>query len=216
VLQDGRGCDDGAVPPRRTTLLLAGLVAVEIATHLLGFGIWRGRVGALNSDSEAGVFMWFGTVAVGAAAIGAVLRRRWLVAALLAFLCVGDGLHLSHSLRHGMFVYAPVLLVAALLLWRRGSRELRVGVLVLALSLVIHKLGPPLLARFGWGPADWAYQVKIAFKQGTQLGGWALIAVALLRRPREERVGGLVEQAGVRAERRRPLPLAERDPVELV
>jgi hypothetical protein len=201
---------------RTTLLLVAGLLAVEVATHLIGFGVWGGRVDALNSDSDGGIFQWAGTVAIGAAAVGATLRRRPLLAALLAFLCVAGVLHLSDSMRHWAAVYGPVLLLAALLLWRRGSRELRAGVLVLALSLAIHELGPPLLSRLGWGPADWAYQVKIALKQGTQLVGWALVAIALLRRPREDGVGELVVQPRVRAERRERPALTEHDPFELV
>jgi hypothetical protein len=200
---------------RSVVLFVLALLAAAVATHLLGFGVWGNRIDALNSDSEGGVFQWLGTLAVLAAALGAALHRRLLLAALLAFLFVGGVLHLSDSMAHWALVYAPVLALAALLLWRDGSTEVRVGVVVLALSLGIHELGPPLLARLGWGPADWAYQVKIAFKQGTQLVGWALVATALLRRG-QNRVGKLVEQPRVPGKRIEAVPLAERDPVELV
>jgi hypothetical protein len=173
----------------RTALAVAAvLVAAEALGHLLDFGVWGLRIQALNADAENGMGPWIASLAIfvaaGAATVRALGARRRdfaALAAILGFLAIGGRLDLRSSVPHWMLLYAPLLAAAAVLVWRLVPEPIaRIGLAALALSLVIHVAGPPLLARLGWGPASWAYQVKIAIKEGTELAGWTLVAAALL------------------------------------
>jgi hypothetical protein len=170
----------------------AALVVAETAAHLVDFGVYGLRVGLLDADSDAGLFPWLETLLLVAGALLAVTRARtapvhgWRFAALaagLAFVAAGSRLHLRDT-AEGPWLYAPVLAAVALLLWAalpgRQARPFVVAALAcLAVSLGIHELAPPLLARVGSGPGDWVYEVKIALKQATELAGWTLVACAL-------------------------------------
>jgi hypothetical protein len=176
------------------------LVVAQTAAHLLDFGVWQLRVQALDADAAGGVFPWISTGVLGAGAVAAALQRErragfTALAAILALLAVHMELDLRAAVPHWSAAYVPLLAVAAYLIWTlpigaEGARAVaRCGLVVLAFSLVVHLLGPPLLARLGWGPDDWAYQVKVVVKQGSELGGWTLVAAALLSGARVRRRG---------------------------
>jgi hypothetical protein len=61
----------------------------------------------------------------------------------------------------------------------RARRVVRGGLWLLAASLVIHRLGPPVLDVIGADHTHWQYQVKVALKEGTQVGGWLLLAAGV-------------------------------------
>jgi hypothetical protein len=57
---------------------------------------------------------------------------------------------------------------------------IRLGLVLLVLSLFAGRLAEPVLSRGGWGPGEWPYELKVIAKQGAELGGWMLIAFALV------------------------------------
>jgi hypothetical protein len=82
-------------------------------------------------------------------------------------------------------VYAPLLGPAALILWtgvagRASRRTARAGVVVLGLALALRVVALAAELVFGHLSHDSTKQVALAAKQGLQLGGWVLIAGALL------------------------------------
>jgi hypothetical protein len=82
-------------------------------------------------------------------------------------------------------VYAPLLLPAALILWTgvagRPSRPTaRAGIVVLGLALGVRVVALAAKLVFGHLPHGRAQEVAVAAKQGLELGGWILIAAALL------------------------------------
>jgi hypothetical protein len=173
--------------------LAAVLVAADVSVHLVDVRTLHGRVPALDSDTDVSVFFAVET-AVLAFAVGLCLVRaarrihtaRYLaLAAGFAFVLVGSRLHLRDKLSAWPVVYLPVLAAIVVLLWttlpREGpARRLAVAAFaVLAASLAIHELAPPLLERIGWGPGSWGYDIKVAFKQALELGGWTLAACSL-------------------------------------
>ena len=78
-----------------------------------------------------------------------------------------------------MLAGIAVLLLVATPAGTPARRLVLAALVLLAVSLVIHELGPPLLRRLGWLPGDFVYELKIALKGSLELGGWALAALAL-------------------------------------
>jgi hypothetical protein len=184
----------------------AAVVLALTAGQLIDFWAYNLRVAALNSATDSSVFTWFGGLAMLVAAVSfsvlAVrvpeLRRTCVaLAALFAFLLVDNRTQLHHRLPHGTALLLPVLAVVLVLLLRVGrvaprriERLLQAAVICLAVSLVVHVLGPPALAAVGWHSGDWQYQIKIAVKEGTELAGWILAcfgALGLARSARRRR-----------------------------
>ena len=194
-----------------TAVTVTGLiVAAQIASHLVDFGVYDLRISVVNANSDGNLFSWVGALAAAAAFAAATVdavaapagrAERSLLAAILGFVVIDNRLHVHDHIELLPLVYVPLLGVAAVLMWRMvaaHSREERLtllaGVASLGISLVIHELGPPLLARLGWGPGEWMYQVKIALKEATELTGWLLVAFALTGAARAE----LLARRGVR------------------
>jgi hypothetical protein len=182
--------------PLRPWLVAAGLVvAVEMATHLVDFGADDLRIKLLDSAYE---WSWSHLVATAAFATAAVLgfagahrsaghRRAWrTIGGLFAFFFVDNVTRLHEHVAHWPVIYAPLLgvlmLSLAVVAWNTDQQRIVVGALTLLLaSLAIHVLGPSAVRALGWGPDSWAYQVKVALKEGSELAGWVLLLPPLAR-----------------------------------
>jgi hypothetical protein len=78
-------------------------------------------------------------------------------------------------------------LALVLFLALSGTRQLtppctaliRVGCALLVCSIVIHLFGAQVLGAFGWSFSSWPYQIKIAFKEATEIAGWLLLGSGL-------------------------------------
>jgi hypothetical protein len=188
---------DSARAARTPVLLVAVLVAADVAVDLIGFA--TGHAGGISdADSATGISGWVATVVLAAAAgFAVVLARRRpvlvLLAASLVFVLVSARVYLRDHLGAWPAVYVPVLAGIAVLLLvatPAGSpaRRLALAALVLlGISLFLHELGPPLLRRLGTVPGDFVYELKIALKGSLELGGWALAALALAYTAASER-----------------------------
>jgi hypothetical protein len=182
----------------RYAALVAGVaMAAVAATHLLDFGAYDLRYGALDANLSVS---WSHVLAHGVLALAAAVcvagawrarppRAVWIVSgALFAVLFLDEvsGLHVQvDALRHGKILYAPALLVLVLCVWRltfasaRLASALVAGALLLA-SYAIHVLEPHSIVRaLGWGTGGWAVEVLVALKEGMELAGLLLVLLAL-------------------------------------
>ncbi len=172
----------------------AGMV---MATQLLDFEAWHLRVRLLDSSYE---WSWSHLVSTGAMGAGAVLcalgahagapgrrRRAWRVAALLFAVLLADSISRLHEhVPHWPVVYAPIVAglgaaVVVVAAGRPAARLVVAAVALLCLSLVIHVVGPSAVRALGWSPYGFAFQVKVALKEGSELGGWVMLLIALAR-----------------------------------
>jgi hypothetical protein len=170
-------------------------LALESAIHLANFGLDDLRIRMLDSNYE---WSYSHLLATGAFATGAVTsviaarsgvrraRTWWTAGALFAFLAVDGATRIHEHIPAWPVVYAPVLvcLCVAVASLAEGTDEepvVRAGIALLALSIVIHVFGPGVVHRLGWSPEGWAYQSKVALKEGTELAGWVLLVPALVR-----------------------------------
>lgn len=169
-------------------------LALETATHLLDFGVYDFRIRLLDSSYE---WSWSHLAATAAFAACAVIgaraaiaatghrRRAWsTIWAAFSLLLVDNVTRLHDRIGFWPAIYAPLLLAVcvALATVARGTERERVvqaGIGLLFGSLVVHVLGPSVVSLMGWGPGTWAYQVKVAIKEGTELAGWLLLVPAL-------------------------------------
>jgi hypothetical protein len=185
------------VPGGAFTIAGAGFVAV-VATHLIDFGTDQLRAGMFNADSDASwshlLVAAILVAATAAAAVGAWRatdqRRLWTGAlAVLAFLAIDEVTPLHKHVDNvswGKALYAPILLILGVCVWRLSARTsqqkiLRVGLATLVISFAIHVFGVHVVNALGWGTGSWAYQVKVALKEGSELAGWFLVLVGLWR-----------------------------------
>ena len=189
-------------------MLPAGVVALAvIATNLVNYGA---RLHSDLLDANAGTSWSHRAVAATLAAGGMVAllgalraevrRAAWSTAAgalIALFVVESSSLHVQvDKLSYGKLIYAPLLCAFALSAWRLagGASQaplVRVGLAALALSYVVHLLGSDVVEALGWSSGSWAYQAKVGLKEGTELGGWLVILVALWR------AAHLVERLGV-------------------
>jgi hypothetical protein len=178
------------------------IVVAVSAAQLINYGFFDQRIPALDPASDGGVFGWVGDIALAAAAVSAwVLAARMrsarpvavVLAALLTFLAVDDVVRLHDHIPHWLAFYLPVLAAAfvCLVAVARGSRGqgpvvldrlIGTGVVLLVFSFLLHLFGRRLLLELGLSDtAGLAYQTKAAVKHGTEVVGWLLIALGLLR-----------------------------------
>lgn len=186
-----------AQPVHRIGLILGVALLAVIATHLVGFAVDHPEPGWLNASASSSWSHRAVAVALAAATVACLWGARtrgergaWLLAALiLGFLAIDEltSLH-AHvdEATWGKALYAPVLLVLGLSLWRLAVGTDQRGILAaalitLAVSFVIHVFGAHVVEALGWGTGSWAYQVKVALKEGTELAGWLLVLTVLLR-----------------------------------
>jgi hypothetical protein len=171
--------------------------ALVLATQLLDFEAWNLRVRLLDSAYE---WSWSHLVSTGAMGAGAVIcalgarsarpgRRRlaWRVAAAMFAVLFADSVTRLHEhVPHWPVVYAPIVgaLAAAVVVVAAGRPAARLVVAAVALlcvSLAIHVAGPHVVRALGWSPYGVAFQVKVALKEGSELGGWVMLLTGLAR-----------------------------------
>jgi hypothetical protein len=186
------------------------VVLAGSAAQLIDYGFFGQRIGLLDSETGGGVFGAVGDIALATAAGAAwVLTARarsahWVTATLallLTFLAVDKVTRLHEHIPHWLAFYLPVLAAAFLCLVSvarglSGRPRFRVdhgkgrvamdqligtGLVLLAFSLLVHVFGDRLLVEFGASATGWAYQVKAVAKHGTEVAGWLLTALGLLR-----------------------------------
>jgi hypothetical protein len=94
--------------------------------------------------------------------------------------------HIGESLPHWRLLLLPPLGLALVLLWREASRLdplaarlCRAGCVLLVSAFALHVFGGPGLHHLGVHDDSWLYQVKIALKEGLEIGGWLLVATGL-------------------------------------
>jgi Ca2+/Na+ antiporter len=187
------------------------IVLAGSAAQLINYGFFDQRIQALDSGSDGGVFGAIGDIALAVAAVSAWLvaaRVRsersvaGVLAGLLTFLAVDKAVRLHDHIPHWLAVYLPVLFVSFVCLVAvardiprrprhridRGvgrvvvDRLIGVGLLLLIFSFLLHLFGERLLLVLGVSnTTGLAYQVKAVVKHGTEVAGWFLIALGLLR-----------------------------------
>ena len=183
----------------QTTLHLVGLFA-------LGGDFEPFDVGSDHGLAAAAMVVAGGSAALAALALS--LRHRARIEALLlaglavalAFFAVDRVTGWHDRLAYGLasvvdlprvgawptpLVYAPLLGPAALILWsgvagRSSQRTARAGIILLGLALALRPIALVSRLVFGHLRHGTAYEIAVATKQGLELGGWVLIAGALL------------------------------------
>ncbi len=178
------------------------IVVAVSAAQLINYAFFSHRIPALDPASDGGVSGAAGNIALAAAAVSAwVLAAHMrparlaavVLAALLTFLAVDDVVRLHDRIPHWLAFYLPVLAavficLAAVARGHRGAgpavvdRLIGAGLLLLLCSFSLHVLGRRLLLDLGLSDtAGLAYQTKAAVKHGTEVAGWLLITLGLLR-----------------------------------
>lgn len=209
-----RDADPGAVAERLCAagILLAAvafcaLLLAQIANH----AVFGGDVWTLNPGTEGNVWTWASSVATFAAGFVVLLRaivleeRRttyaWLAAALM-FFSLDDAVEVHERAgrwvgtraledapgyihnRTWLVLYVPLLVFAALTLWResegsdRPRRTLRLGLYLLVAAVATEALGvatKPLERR---GTA-WPDILRVGVEEGVELAGWIVAAAGL-------------------------------------
>ena len=178
---------------RGWVLLATGAMAAVAATHLVDYGVYNLRYGALNANlSES----WSHVLDACALLLGALVclagawrspleRATWVAVAVVLLLFTVDEVSSLHAeiggSRFGKLLYAPILVVLVYGVWRLTRRGpyravVRAGAAVLSAAYAIHVLDPHHIARaLGWRDGGWAFQCVVALKEGTELAGVLLI-----------------------------------------
>jgi hypothetical protein len=186
------------------------VVLAGSAAQLINYGFFDQRIRALDSSSDGGVFGAIGDIALAAAAVSAwVLAARVrsarsvavALAGLMTFLAADKVARLHDHISHWLAFYLPVLVASFICLvvvarGLSGRPQFRVdrdagrpvvdgliglGLLLLVFSFLLHLFGERLLLALGANSTGLAYQIKAATKHGTEVAGWLLIALGLLR-----------------------------------
>jgi hypothetical protein len=186
-------------------ILTIVVVLAGSAAQLIDYGFFGNRIGLLNAADDGGAFGAVGDIALAAAAVSAwilAVRVRsarpaaTALAVLLTFLAADKVTRLHEHIPHWLAFYLPVLTAAfaCLVAVARGrsrisrnrgraatDRLIGASLALLAFSFVVHLFGDRLLVTFGASTSGWAYQVKAVAKHGTEVAGWLLTALGLLR-----------------------------------
>jgi hypothetical protein len=187
------------------------VVLAGSAAQLINYGFLDQRFPALDPGSDGGVFGAIGDIALAAAAVSAwVLAARLrsarsvavTLAGLLTFLAADKVTRLHDHIPHWLAFYLPVLVASFICLMAiardfsgrpqvhadRGAgrhvvdRLIGAGLVLLTFSFFLHVFGKRLLLDLGLSDtAGLAYQIKAVVKHGTEVAGWLLIALGLLR-----------------------------------
>ena len=190
-------------------ILRAGLVAavgvsaVLIVAQLVNGLALDDRYFDLNARAEGNVFTWASVCATFAAALGASLLGRHVLAAILAFLSLDDlalvherlgdkvardALGLSEELADQFEVVAflPLLGLALLIAWQLASRladadgrRVRLGLMTLGSAIVVEILGV-FTRPLEEDGTRWPNIIRVAVEEALEVGGWALLASGLL------------------------------------
>ena len=186
---------DAARPAARAALLFIGLaVGAAMAAHLVDFGVYRLRIQAMNANLGTSPVAWASPAAILLALVASLVlvrrnpRRPGVILSIsLAIVLVLATRQLGESLPHWQLLLLPPLGVTLAVLWhtaaeldRSTGRLLRGGCILLVSAFALHVFGAPVITRLGFGADSWPYQVKVAFKEGSEISGWMLIAAGLL------------------------------------
>ena len=172
-----------------------GIVLAGTAAQLIGYGLFHGRVPALNSAADGGLFGLVGNISIAAATLAAWLvllriRPRTIATValpvLLSFLTVDKIFRLHDHIPGWLVFYLPVLsatfvaiAAVARLLSPRCFRLTTIALALLVGSFLLHEYGEWLLLHLGGSTTGWMYQVKAAVKHGLEVAGWLFIALGL-------------------------------------
>jgi hypothetical protein len=185
------GRDETARATRVAVLVVFVLVTAAITAHLIDFGVYNLRIRALDAGVGSSPVAWVSPAALTIALVSTIpLARRRRVTALLvpvlAVVLVLATRHLGESLPHWQVLLLPPLGLALFLLWREADalhplagRVCRAGCVLLVCAFALHAFGPAVLHAFGVKDYSWPDQVKIALKEGLEIGGWLLVASGL-------------------------------------
>ena len=186
------------------------VVLTGSAAQLINYGFFDQRVQALDSSADGGIFGTIGDISLGAAAVSAwvlAARKRSArpvavgLAGMLTFLAADKVARLHDHIPHYLAFYLPVLAASFICLVTVArdrserpqvhadpgadrsaiDRLIGVGLLLLAFSFLLHLFGEHLLLALGANSTGLAYQIKAVAKHGTEVAGWLLIALGLLR-----------------------------------
>jgi hypothetical protein len=174
----------------------AAAAVAQGATHLIHVFVLDGRYAdLLDADSNRSVFDVVSVIAEASACAACLALARWhrwarprflALAGLLAFITLDDavGLHDRIGVDWPLILF-PLLACTFLLLWSALDEPetcayIRVGLLLLTISVLLGQAAEPVLTAFGWGIGSWPYELKIVIKQGAELAGWIVIAGALI------------------------------------
>jgi hypothetical protein len=168
---------------------VALVLAAEISTHLIDFGLFRLRIETMNANHGTSPVAVLTPAAVAVAIVSAysLARRRRverLLPPVLAVVLVLASGHIGERLPHWQVLLLPPLGLALALLWRAAARldpvaglAARVGCLLLVMSFGLHILDAS--PRVGPAVESWPYQVAVALKEGFKISGWLLVASGL-------------------------------------
>jgi hypothetical protein len=192
-------------------ILTIAVVLAGSAAELINYGFFNLRFPGLDPGSDGGVFGAIGDVALAAAAVSAwVLAARVrsarsvavALASLLTFLATDKVARIHDHIPHWLAFYLPVLVASFICLVAiaralsgrpqvhldRGAGRLAMdrligaGLLLLVFSFFLHVFGKRLLLDLGLSDtAGLAYQIKAVVKHGTEVAGWLLVTLGLLR-----------------------------------
>jgi hypothetical protein len=182
-----------------------------VAVHLGNEWVLDDRIEGVDADVEGNALTWASSVSTFAVALTAALhaaafekqRREFAVLAALTLwfslddvaiiherlgLKLGEdvlGLTESVAVRLWLVVYLPLLVLAALILWRiaqeagpPAERAIRFGLGLLVASIPVEVIGAATreLAEDG---TDVPNDLRVAIEEALELGGWILIASGL-------------------------------------
>jgi hypothetical protein len=186
-------------------------VIVQTTAHLGNEFLLDDRVEGLDADVEGNTFTWASSVATFTVAWAAALhaaaferqRREFSMLAGLALWFSLDDVAIIHervalelgedilglpdylAVRLWLILYLPLLLLAAVVLWRIAreaeppvERVMRFGLGLLIASIPIEIVGAATrkLAEEG---TDVPETLRVALEEGLELGGWILLAAGL-------------------------------------
>lgn len=185
------GRDETAQATRIAVFAVFAVVSATIAAHLIDFGVYNLRIRVMDAGLGSSPVAWVSPAALTVALVSTILlvRRRRVTALLVPVLAIVLALatrHVGESLPYWQVLLLPPLGLALFLLWREADRldplagkVCRAGCVLLICAFALHTFGPPVLHAFGVKDYSWPDQVKIAFKEGLEIGGWLLVASGL-------------------------------------
>jgi hypothetical protein len=179
------------------TIAAAAVAALSIVVfgiaHAVNAWAYDREFSLLDAGTGSSAFEWIGTatVSLSAAALVVIGRREsdhllMLMAGLLAVVAVIDLTGLHKHVTGGKLLLVPVLLPILVLLWRLprsygiARSALRIGLVLLAFSLVVGTVAERVVNRQGWTHGDAGYELKILLKDGSEVAGWTLVAAGTL------------------------------------
>jgi hypothetical protein len=183
-----------------------------VVAHLGNEWVLDDRLEGVDADVEGNALTWASSVSTFAVALTAALhaaafekqRREFAVLAALTLwfslddvaiiherlgLKLGDdvlGLTESVAVRLWLVIYLPLLVLAALILWRiaqaagpPAERAIRFGLGLLVASIPVEIVGAATRELSERGTTEIPNDLRIALEESLELGGWILIATGL-------------------------------------